>query len=174
VKSRRPPAFADHATALGQALVEVAENSFFVFVSECDDDLFNEIASSAADGQQQDWIVADIAFAGAYAGRLTMRMPTTLARSLLGAFTGLEAGAPVPEASLPDAAGEFANMVCGAWLTRTCQRRRFDLSPPRVERMSAGWRPPAFQPDGPQAGQIGRLVGDLPLRIELSFDQAWA
>jgi hypothetical protein len=28
-------------------------------------------------------------------------------------------------------------MVCGSWLTRSCQRRRFDLEHPTVERLAA-------------------------------------
>jgi hypothetical protein len=63
-----------------------------------------------------------------------------------------------------DGVGEFANMVCGAWLSRLSDDCLFELRVPAVTRMTAGWTPLS---DSNRWGLICRMVtiNELPMRI---------
>ena len=74
---------------------------------------------------------ARVAFEGSFSGALTCRMPRALRQELIAAFTGEEAPFRCDE-RVDDLAGEFANMVCGRWLT--------DVAPHR----SSGWSSPSW------------------------------
>jgi hypothetical protein len=61
-------------------------------------------------------------------------MTRTLAHELTSAFTGAkpeDVAADGPEVA--DLAGEFANMVCGRWLTEVAPRALFTIARPSVE-----------------------------------------
>jgi hypothetical protein len=79
--------------------------------------------------------VATVVFSGAFGGTMKIGVAEGLARELFGSFLGLDPSESPEEAPLFDLVGEFGNMVCGSWLTRSCQRRRFDLEHPVVERL---------------------------------------
>lgn len=156
-----PPHDADVAAACTAALVDVAEHSFFAFVVPTAPVQFLESVGRQPSAGAPAWMTASLEFTGAFRGRLTIELPTDLARSLRASFLGLspdeEDGAP----PLADSAGEFLNQVCGMWLTTACRDRRFDLGGPDVVSHPAGWRPPR------DAGGVVMTyeVDDWPLRL---------
>ena len=175
-KSRQAPTFAEHADALRSALVEVAENSFFAFAVPTDADQFADLVRNPVsfDPEQPPaptrWMKTTVRFAGAFAGQVEVVMGDGLARQLLAAFCGLAPEDELQETQVTDTAGEFGNQVCGTWLTRACQRRRFDLQPPLVE-----WQAPDWQPlDAPIAnehdGDVLVCLNDHPVRLRVHFD----
>ena len=162
---------AEHQDALRYALTEVAETSFFAFACRCDAELFGEMANAPADegGPSGDrWVVADVAFDGACEGRLSVAMPEALARDLYVAFIGAEPGSHPEDVAVIEAAGEFVNMVCGRWLTRSCERGPFSLRAPEGTRMPAGWTP-LDERTPAEAGDIFALLNDAPLRARLAL-----
>jgi hypothetical protein len=175
-KSRHAPTVAEHRQALVDALVEVAENSFFAFVSPVDAEQFAELAASPpvmdpeARPQPTDWLVTRAGFSGAFAGHVEVAVAEPLARQLLSAFLGLGPDDPVDHPQLEDSCGEFCNQVCGTWLTRACQDGRFDLDPPVVERHPAGWLPLDPAPAGGHDGDVLVTLNDLPLRLRVHLE----
>jgi hypothetical protein len=169
VKSQAPPA--DAGSTLRQAFVDVCENSFFAFVEECPPDRFATLVSlhtgattpDAAPRQSQ-WLKASVGFSGTFAGAVEVALPEPLATTLVSSLVGEEIDCSLPEHWLFDGVGEFANMICGAWLTMLCNAEAFELRPPAVTRMSPGWSPVA---DG--AGDDDRshrlVINDFPVRI---------
>jgi CheY-specific phosphatase CheX len=129
---RRVPDAAEHYDGVRAALVDVAEHSFFAFVDAVEPDTAGEFSADVGS-----WLMATVVFSGAFGGTLRVALAEPLARELFDAFLGLDPGATADEAPLFDLVGEFGNMVCGSWLTRSCQRRRFDLAHPAVERAAA-------------------------------------
>jgi CheY-specific phosphatase CheX len=61
-------------------------------------------------------------------------MPRSLAEELVAAFTGEQA--PFDAMAVDDLAGEFANMVCGRWLTDVAPSSLFHLEHPVVSSVS--------------------------------------
>ena len=165
---RQTPLFTDHAEALQRALVEVTQESFFSVAEPCEVERFDEATTvfARADGAPARWLRAEVSFAGAYCGRVAVTMPYSLASDLFASFVGLMPDEAIPEDHVIDATGEFANMVCGTWLTRDCGRRRFDLQPPAVSEIDAG----AAAVD-PAVDQFV-LVNEQPVRLGLEFDAA--
>jgi CheY-specific phosphatase CheX len=110
------------------AVGAVAQRSFYAFVDVCDE------VDSADDARE--WLVSTIHFHdGDVTGSLACSLPADLAQVLFDAFSGRDPVTPLPPAHLvDDLVGEFANMVCGDWLSRCRDERVFDLSPPRVSR----------------------------------------
>jgi CheY-specific phosphatase CheX len=132
INLRRVSEAAEHHDAIRGAVIDVAENSFFAFV----DAVEVEAAAEGASGVEV-WLIAAVAFSGAFGGTMRIGLAEPLARELFGAFLGQNPSAAVDDGPLFDLVGEFGNMVCGAWLTRSCQRRRFDLEHPEVVRVTA-------------------------------------
>jgi hypothetical protein len=112
------------------AVTEVAERCFFAAAETCGDGRVEDLAALS----HLEWLVATVRFEEAGSvGAVACLLPEALALSLFDAFNGrdpLEAAPPV--ADLFDLVGEFANMVCGAWLTRLASDHAFVLSQPRV------------------------------------------
>ena len=97
---------------------------------------------------------------------MTVTVPEPLAHELFTSFLG-EAPETMPQdGPLFDLVGEFGNMVCGSWLTRACQRRRFDLQHPVVTRLEAG----AATPEGPTDLLVA--LNGQPAILRLSFQEA--
>jgi hypothetical protein len=163
---RSTPTFAEHAEALQRALLEVTQESFFSVAEPCEPARFDEATARWAagpDGRPARWLRAEVRFGGAFSGRVAVTMPWALASDLLASFVGLEPGQATPESHIVDSTGEFANMICGTWLTRDCGRRRFDLQPPAVSESDA--RAAAV---GPATDQYV-LVNEQPVRLGLDF-----
>lgn len=116
--------------AVVAAVTDVAETSLYAYVDAID---AAEFAAAAA--QTPAWLQTRLRFAGPVAGTFTMTLPAGLATNLASAFAGESpSGAHDDTRLLVDFAGEVGNMVCGAWLTRTCREVAFDLSAPAVVR----------------------------------------
>lgn len=176
LRSRHVPTFAEHEAQLRHALVDVAESSFFAFTAASDAEHFGDLVVSppvfdaeAAPGPAH-WLVAAVGFSGAFSGRVEIAMSEALAEQLLASLLGCGPDEPLGEAQVFDSTGEFCNQVCGTWLTRACQRRRFDLRPPEVTRMPPGWLPLDPVPAGDHDGQVLVTLNDLPLRLRIHFE----
>jgi CheY-specific phosphatase CheX len=133
--------------ALDRALAFVAEMSFFAMVDPVPDDV------PVVDGSI---VSACVTFEGSFSGSLTCRMPRALAHELTAAFTGEEV--PSDGAAVDDLAGEFANMVCGRWLTDVAPQSLFRLDHPVVVPVSA----PSRTPSG--------LLNGQPIWVELKVE----
>lgn len=149
------PTSVDHHAALTDALAEVGGLSFFGFVDPVDAAQFSELASA-----EPEWVTATVAFSGGFTGVVRCAIPLGLARELVSAFSG-DAESSDTDGPLHDLMGEFTNMVCGSWLSRTCSHEVFNLASPRVSRMPDGWTPGAF--DGSTAVQA--TLNDRPLAV---------
>jgi CheY-specific phosphatase CheX len=128
--SQISPHLADYQTAILAAVSDVAENSLFAFADVSDRAAFDR--QMAGGGPSDDWLHARIRFTGPTDGEFAITLPAALARRLCAAFAGADTTDGISEGDLVDFTGEFANMVCGTWLTRACRQEIFDLSPPRV------------------------------------------
>ena len=154
---------ADRA-ALDRALAVVAEESFFAMVDPVPDD-FAGVGPDGSGGpvlsDRPNLVSARVTFDGGFAGALCCTMPRALAHELAAAFSG---AAPeeiaVADPSVDDLAGEFANMVCGRWLTDIAPQQLFSLAHPSVEPLVA-----------PRKGAVpAGLLNGQPVWIELNLE----
>jgi len=134
--------------ALAEALISVAERSFFAFA---------ELAPAdqpvlASDG----WYQASVSFRGRFSGSVTLTMPAGLARNLWASFLGLEPDVAPDEVAICDLIGEIANMACGSWLTGRLEASCFELLHPDVRRVDAA-----------PAGDVVVMVNDQPVAVVL-------
>jgi CheY-specific phosphatase CheX len=139
--------------ALERALTLVAEESFFTMVDPAVDQ------ASDAPLKEGACIAACVDFTGPFTGTLCCRMTRTLARELTSAFTGArpeDVDADGPEVA--DLAGEFANMVCGRWLTDVAPRALFTIARPNVE--PAPW---------PEARPMA-MLSEQPIWIDVALE----
>jgi hypothetical protein len=162
---------ADASAALRDALSEVCEQSFFAFVEACPPERFAELveqispARTAGRSKPSEWLKASVAFTGPFGGAIEVMLPERLARSLVASLLGEPADAVMPEHRVFDGIGEFANMVCGTWLTGMSERA-FALRPPAVTRMAPDWTPLSESVRADERGH--RLcVNDVPVRVRL-------
>lgn len=158
LNSRQHPTPAEHRDAIRDALVEVAESSFFAYVDVVDPERFRELMSHT-----EKWIQATVLFDGAFGGAVMIVLSETLGRDLFNAFLGAEPGVVALDGPLFDLVGEFGNMVCGSWLTRACQRRRFDLRHPEVSRVL----PEQVTPE--EQDCLLLAINDQPCFVRLAF-----
>jgi hypothetical protein len=117
------------AEAVVSAVTDVAERSFYAMAELCDEDRFAELAAA-----HRQWLSAQVRFVEQdCAGSVTCRLPMALAERLFDAFSGRDPDDPAaPLSDVHDLVGEFANMICGSWLTRTANERTFALTRPTV------------------------------------------
>jgi CheY-specific phosphatase CheX len=168
----------DAGLTLRDAFVDVCENSFFAYVQSCEPRKFAQLAAAAAlahqeaeqNGQsarrhaQSEWLKAAVGFGGAFPGAIELILPEQLARTLVASILGVEPEVELPEHQVFDGLGEFANMICGAWLTNLAQRQTFELRAPAVTRMAHGWTPMQDSTWNDEQGH--RLaVNELPVRL---------
>jgi CheY-specific phosphatase CheX len=148
----KPPAPESDPQPIVAAVGVVAERSFYALVDVCDSD---ETAIEAPE-----WLVSTVYFDdGVVRGSLACSVPCRLAQALFDSFSGRDPASPLPRPDqLNDLVGEFSNMVCGDWLSRSLDDRVFELSPPVVARA------------GGPASRTGRrqwmTVNELPLAID--------
>lgn len=178
VKSQTPPA--DASVTLRQAFIEVCEESFFAFVEPCPPERFATLVTQRATAclseageapPQSEWLKASVTFTGVFAGAVEVALPQPLAAILVGALLGEEVDSEMPEHWVFDGVGEFVNMVCGAWLTTLCNAQAFELRPPAVTRMVAGWSP-AADPGVDDERSHRLVINDFPVRIRFRASAA--
>lgn len=143
----------------------MAQESFFSYAEACSGERFREalgMVDEAASSSGGRWISAHVDFDGAFAGRVTVVVPYTLASDMAAAIAGVMPGDPIDELLVLDATGEFANMVCGTWLTRACIHRRFDLRPPAALAIPG-------MPAAADDGEEHLLINDWPVTLAVAF-----
>jgi hypothetical protein len=151
----------ESAAAIFAAVRRVAEQSFYAVAEARDGSAFDALAERVPR-----WLVATVRFEeGPLAGSMSCTLPEDLAHALFDAFTGRDPAEPAPARDqIHDLAGEFSNMVCGAWLTRVASRQTFALSHPIVA--------PASAPGGAGGLRLLVAIDDLPVAVDLSFQAA--
>jgi hypothetical protein len=114
----------DAAAALTTAISDVAQRRFFACAKPCEPGRFAELVEAT-----MRWYSVTVEFeAGSCAGAVRCLVPEELAATMLIAFSGRDAGDADPApAAVADLLSEFANTVCGAWLTRAAGEQRFHL-----------------------------------------------
>jgi CheY-specific phosphatase CheX len=115
--------------AVEQAVMNVAERSFFAFAEPAD-----PMQTPAIDGHQST-LTAAVSFSGPSSGSMRVTMPEALTRELAQMFAG-DPDMELTPADVIDMAGEFANMVTGAWLTAVDSKSTYNLSAPVVTAVS--------------------------------------
>ncbi len=148
----------DAPLVMREVVSTVAERSFFAYVEPCEEDQF-----AALSRESVGWLVATVEFTeGASVGTVSCMLPQRLARGLFDAFTGRDPAAPAPDApALRDVAGEFTNIVCGAWLTRLASHQTFMLAKPVVSDAPENWQARAAD------ARLLLTVNDLPMVVEV-------
>jgi hypothetical protein len=167
--------------ALYVALMQVCDRSFFTLIESCNPSRFATLvknASSAAaledaEGEaapayRLDWLKASVAFDGTFSsGELEIYLPARLARwlvaSMLGVALQLDDGDLVDDEHTFDGIGEFANIVCGTWLTELGRNQAFNLGTPTVTRVPAGWNPLAEVTTKERRQLV--CIQELPMRL---------
>lgn len=136
-----PPADRRHTTIV-DACARVAETSFYALAEACDATRLAELDATLREqaGGEADWLRVSVQFMGDCHGHLAMHVPALVASELVGSFVGQLAD-EMTEAQIADGLGEFANMVCGAFLTDAGGRLDFALTRPEVIHELPGWRP---------------------------------
>jgi CheY-specific phosphatase CheX len=62
-----------------------------------------------------------------------------------------------------DGIGEFANIICGSWLTELGRNQAFDVGTPAVTRVPAGWNALADVNNKERRHLV--CINELPMRI---------
>jgi len=154
--------------ALQSAVIEVCENAYFVFVEECDAPQFaalvEQVRAEKGRGPSGRWLNASVAFHGASTGQVEVVLPERLGTWLVVSLLGLPADAALKGHQLLDGVGEFANMVCGAWLSKANETASFTLDMPKVTRLPVGWAP-GSTPQGDEQAYRTVVVNEMPLEV---------
>lgn len=148
---------ADMMAALGAAAVNVAEDSLFACAEACSADALAVSLDARPDGET--WLRAAVRFRGPFQGVAEVSLPRDLALELCAAFGGESPEHMAPQ-DVRDLVGEFANVMCGLWLTRAHSHARFDLDAPRIDEFA---RPVAVTP----ANVVGLRLNDAPVIVTL-------
>ena len=143
------------------AVTDVAERSFFAMVDAVDEARFSESGAAVSE-----WLASAVTFDdGGCRGTVVCHVPSLLADRLFDAFSGRDADDPLPlVAEVHDLVGEFANMVCGSWLTRAANDRTFALCKPEVTVSATLTADPA--------SALRVELDGSPLLIDISFERA--
>ena len=154
--------------ALQSAVIEVCENAYFVFVEPCDAPQFaalvEQVRAEGGRGPSGRWLNASVAFNGHSTGRVEVVLPERLGTWLVVSLLGLPADTTLKDNQLLDGVGEFANMVCGAWLSKANETASFTLEMPKVTRLPAGWAPDPT-PTGDEQAYRTVVVNEMPLEV---------
>jgi len=133
-RSSNTPSPATLVALLPEVVSDVAEQMFFGWAEACDAAQSEALIRDSLASAGPDWVHVEVAFRGAIDGVLHVALPCDLARDLGSAMLGMSDGAALSGALLDDAAGELANIICGAVLTRGEQTTQFELLPPLISR----------------------------------------
>lgn len=113
------------------AVTNVAERSFFAFAELVEPAAVAEMTAHAFPA-----LTSVVRFSGPVKGEMRVTVPDSLTRELAQAFSG-DPDIELHDDEMRDMAGEFTNMVTGAWLTATDASSTFDLTAPAVEAATA-------------------------------------
>lgn len=149
---------ADLHDALQTALIEVSENAYFVFVEPADHAQFADAVGLVKDA----WLKVSVAFEGSFAGAVEIVMPEPLGMWLVTSLLGMQGHESLEEVAQFDGVGEFANMVCGAWLSNLSDETLFTLHAPQVSPVAPGWTP-LNQPQDDGWRRVS--MNDMPMQI---------
>ncbi len=121
--STAAPVF-DRGPALSAAVADVTSRCFFSLTEACEPGRFAELVVGTGR-----WFSAAVEFDESdCAGSVRCLVPEEVAAQMFDAFSDRGPGDPPPSPS--DVSGlmsEFANLVCGAWLTHATSREAFTL-----------------------------------------------
>mgnify|MGYP006281464827 CR=1 FL=1 len=154
----------DATTALRSAVADVVERSFFSMADECDAESFERVSAEIPA-----WVSASVQFdEGSSPGAVVCWIAAPLAERLFDAFSGRDPDEPPPsETDLYDLVGEFANMVCGAWLTRAVNQQTFSLTKPVVDACDSATAIAAVGDRG-----LTFFIDDMPIAIDVQVGRA--
>ena len=163
MSSAKSPALmpAELHDALQQALIEVSENAYFVFVEPMNAGQFATAISQVTTA----WLKVSVTFVGAFSGSVEIVLPDRLGNWLVTSLLGMETDEELPEAQMFDGVGEFANMVCGAWLSKLSDRALFELRVPAVTRMAPEWNPQLDTRGRQELACRMVSLNELPMRV---------
>lgn len=158
-------------TTIVEACTRVAEVSFYAFAEPCDATRLVELDAVLHEqsGGDPAWLRVFVQFSGDCNGHLVLNLPASVGGELVASFVGLMPD-EVTEAQIADGLGEFANMVCGAFLTDAGSRLDFALTRPEVRPEPAGWRPlDALAAANGEGTAYAFAINDRPmvLRVDL-------
>ena len=159
-------------TTIVDACVRVAEVSFYAYAEPCDATRLAELDADlhAQSGGRPDWLRVYVQFSGDCHGHLTLDVPSMVAQELVASFVGLT-DVPLTEAETADGLGEFANMVCGAFLTDAGNGLDFALTRPEVVREPSGWSPLAALAATDGEGTAYALaINDRPMLLRVDLE----
>jgi chemotaxis phosphatase CheX-like protein len=142
-----PAASVTDSEALNRALAVVVEESFFAMVDP---------VPRVVPAVEGSIVSACVTFEGSFSGSLTCCLPRALAHELTATFIG--EAVPFDGEAVNDLAGEFANMVCGRWLTDVAPQSLFRLHHSVVASATAPLRAPSG------------LLNDQPIWMELKVE----
>jgi hypothetical protein len=157
----KPPAPEGAGTPIRAAVTAVAEQCFFAMVDGCDEPDMKTSAPA--------WLVAMVRFDdGHTSGSLACWVPPDLAQAMFDSFSGRDPSAPLPPAhEIYDLIGEFSNMVCGDWLSRSIgERSSFELSQPIVVQ--------APRPGNTTPRRLWVKVNDRPLAVDWYVNKSFS
>ena len=171
VESCEPDRFAALVQRLAPPVEQLIETPF-PELKRRDGRTAREVSGRVDRPKLSEWVKASLTFTGsAFSGTMEIIVPVRLARHLVASLLGLSQEVQLHEVELRehqvfDGIGEFANMICGAWLTDLSGSQAFNLEPPKVSRLPLDWSPLADPSGEPEQGY--RLcVDDLPWRIRV-------
>jgi hypothetical protein len=169
MSSAKSPALnpSDLHDALQQSLIEVSENAYFVFVEPVDLTQFAEAVGLVRDS----WLKVSVAFEGSFAGAVEIVLPEPLGKWLVTSLLGMQSHELIGEPQEFDGVGEFANMVCGAWLSRLSDDSLFELRVPAVTRMTPGWTPLVDRGGRQELASRMVTINELPMRVLIRSNQ---
>ena len=136
---------------LAREAADTMEKLAFIFTYPAED----------GDDPDGDGVAARVAFTGAFAGSMMIRIASSVLPELTANMLGLDDGAPVAAEQQHDALKEALNIICGNVLPAIAGKTAvFDLAPPVI--LAAPADPPA-----------GHLAGRAVLALDEGTLQLW-
>lgn len=145
---------------LPSVVADITEQMFFGWAEACPASQLAQLVDQSGGNTAAPWLHAEVAFRGAFSGALRVTLPRELAQDLGAAMLGLTDDTPLEPQLLDDLAGELANMICGAGLTRGDRAHCFELLPPVIRNDAPG-------PSGAVDGLLFS-VNERPLIVRLA------
>jgi hypothetical protein len=152
---------------LTEAATEVLETMFFSIVEDVD----RRIGLSATAAEEEHTETVELSFHGPHGGRFQVVFSEYGARALAANFIGATDPGQVAPGQVEQVLCEFANMVCGATLSRLAPLEIFHLETPRLCGPAKSDSPGAASARPPSAPAEARC--DAALNRRLTTDLGW-